>query len=420
MNIVGMIPARSGSQGILDKNIRDFCGRPLISYAIEAALGCNRINKVCLNSDSETYLEIGRKFGAQPYLRPSEFARDDASMKSVVVDFINSLGDGGELFDAVAVLYPTYPLRDSDDIDKIIAAFESLEGCRSLVGLRKPRTHPYKCYTLEEQNHPVSVLDIDEDLFYRRQNYPRHFEITHWACVISTANLDRLNFQLVDRETFGYVITDNVRLADVDTPLDFEFTEFLYKKQENMQIEVPIPKRSSHELEERHISLPLRVTALVLDFDGVLTDNRVVVLDDGREGVICDRGDGLGLSLLRALQIPILVLSSETNSVVQARCDKLLVECIHGTDDKLAVLELWLRQHNLDMSGVIYVGNDINDLDCMQSVECGVAVADAYPEIMNVAKITLASSGGRGAVREIAELIQQRVELTEKKNDAYS
>jgi N-acylneuraminate cytidylyltransferase len=142
----------------------------------------------------------------------------------------------------------------------------------------------------------------------------------------------------------------------------------------------------------------------VLDFDGVMTDNRALILQDGREAVLCNRSDGLAIAALKATGAMLLVLSSEANSVVRARCDKLGVECLQGIGRKWPVLAEWLAKRNIDPAHVVYVGNDVNDLECLQSVGCGVAVADSHEAVRSAARIILDAGGGRGAVREIADL----------------
>jgi N-acylneuraminate cytidylyltransferase len=144
---------------------------------------------------------------------------------------------------------------------------------------------------------------------------------------------------------------------------------------------------------------------VVFDFDGVFTDNHVLVLQDGREAVRCDRGDGQGIAELKRLGLPILVLSTEGNPVVSARCNKLGIVCRQGVKEKLSALMSWLNENHLRPADVVYVGNDLNDLSCLQAVGCGVATSDAYPEAKAAARIVLSSPGGSGAVREIIELI---------------
>lgn len=157
--------------------------------------------------------------------------------------------------------------------------------------------------------------------------------------------------------------------------------------------------------EDLFLLLPEKPALLVLDFDGVLTDDRVYVTEDGKEMVACTRGDGLGITLLRRAGFPVLVLSTEKNPVVAARCTKLQVECIQGCADKTQELKRSLSEKNVPASHVIFVGNDVNDIGCLRLAGCGFAVADAHPMLKEAAKGVLSRPGGRGAVREVAELI---------------
>lgn len=144
---------------------------------------------------------------------------------------------------------------------------------------------------------------------------------------------------------------------------------------------------------------------MVLDFDGVFTDNRVYVSQNESEAVICDRSDGYGIGLVKRAGISVLVLSTEPNPVVQARANKLNIPCIQGLHDKWPALQFWLQEQGIRPEQVVYVGNDVNDLQCMQHVGCAVAVADAYPEILSQADLILEREGGKGAIREICDLI---------------
>jgi YrbI family 3-deoxy-D-manno-octulosonate 8-phosphate phosphatase len=144
---------------------------------------------------------------------------------------------------------------------------------------------------------------------------------------------------------------------------------------------------------------------IVFDFDGVFTDNRVLVLEDGTEGVMCSRSDGLGLSRLRKLGIDMMIMSTEKNPVVAARARKLKLDCVHGVDDKLAELKRQLEDRGYSADKTAFVGNDINDKDCLHFVGLGVVVADAWPEVSAIADLVLERDGGDGAVREFCDAI---------------
>jgi YrbI family 3-deoxy-D-manno-octulosonate 8-phosphate phosphatase len=146
---------------------------------------------------------------------------------------------------------------------------------------------------------------------------------------------------------------------------------------------------------------------LALDFDGVFTDNRVFIDENGRESVVCDRSDSLGIKMLkeRRPDIKILVISKETNPVVKARCDKLKIACRTGIDDKLTLFKKIIDEENVDLHEVAYMGNDVNDLECLSFAGIGIAVADSDPKVLAVADYITHKNGGRGAIREIIDIV---------------
>lgn len=149
----------------------------------------------------------------------------------------------------------------------------------------------------------------------------------------------------------------------------------------------------------------IRRTRLVaFDFDGVFTDNTVYVTDDGHESVRCWRGDGIGLRQLENLGISTVVVSTETNAVVQHRSRKLAVRCFNGCDNKLDTLSELARELGISLDEIAFVGNDVNDLACLTAVGLPVVVMDAHPAVRDVARYRTVAPGGYGAVREVCDL----------------
>ncbi len=152
--------------------------------------------------------------------------------------------------------------------------------------------------------------------------------------------------------------------------------------------------------------LALRVIKfIVFDFDGVFTDNSVYVDQNGIESVRCSRLDGFGISALKDLGLHLMVLSKERNPVVSARCSKLKVDCYQGVDEKAQFLSQHLSKLNIEPAHVAYVGNDINDVGCLQMVGFPMVVADSHPSVMPFARYITRTNGGHGAVREICDFI---------------
>ena len=148
-----------------------------------------------------------------------------------------------------------------------------------------------------------------------------------------------------------------------------------------------------------------KIKLLVLDFDGVMTNNKVYIDENGKEMVCCSRADGLGIENLKKQGVKILVLSKERNRVVKARCKKLKVKCVQKVNDKLKTLNQALEEMNILPSQVCYLGNDINDIECVKFVGLGCAVRNSHLTLLRVADYVTKNKGGDGAVREICDLI---------------
>jgi N-acylneuraminate cytidylyltransferase len=184
---------------------------------------------------------------------------------------------------------------------------------------------------------------------------------------------------------------------DIDTQRDWQRAEWIIS-----QAELPMVLPG-----EGKRPLPTPVDLLVLDFDGVMTDDRVWVSQDGHESVAANRRDGMGIALMHQVGIPMLVLSTEPNPVVAARCRKLNLPVIQGLSDKASTLKQVLHDRQVDPAHVVYMGNDVNDLPCFPLVGCAVVVADAHPDVLPHADLVLKLPGGRGAVRELCDRIIQ-------------
>ena len=149
--------------------------------------------------------------------------------------------------------------------------------------------------------------------------------------------------------------------------------------------------------------LPHPVELLVFDFDGVFTDNRVLTDQNGVESVLCHRGDGLAIDMLRAAGQRMLILSTERNPVVAARAAKLRIPVAWACQDKAAFLQNYLREEGISPTHTVFMGNDVNDLSAMDVVGFAVAPADAHPDVLSVAHWVTQARGGQGAVRELCE-----------------
>ena len=146
-----------------------------------------------------------------------------------------------------------------------------------------------------------------------------------------------------------------------------------------------------------------QIKALVMDFDGVLTDNKVIVNEDGSESVTCSRDDGYAIEKIKELGIITLILTREENNVVIARARKLNTEIIKGEEEKLETLKKWCLKNNIFPEGLAYIGNDLPDIECLEYAKFSFCPADAFVIVRKKAEFILKKKGGDGCIREILE-----------------
>jgi len=156
------------------------------------------------------------------------------------------------------------------------------------------------------------------------------------------------------------------------------------------------------------------IRLIAFDFDGVFTDNMVYVFENGSEAVRCFRSDGIGLRKLEGVGIRPVIISTETNQVVSVRSQKLNIRCEHGIEDKRAALDVIVKEMELTLEQVSFVGNDINDLSCLTCVGLPIVVRDAHPDVLSYARYQTQARGGHGAVREVCDLFEQAFVLKEE------
>lgn len=401
--VLAIIPARGGSKGIPRKNIRDFSGFPLIAWSIAAAKQSELVTRVILSTDDEEIAAVARQWGAEtPFLRPAEFAQDKTTDLPVFVHALEWLEQHeGYKPDVVVQLRPTSPIRPLGLVDDAVRTLLQHADGDSVRGIVPAGQNPHKMWRLPggasaPMQNLLAVEGIEEPYNAPRQILPD----VYWQ----TGHIDAIRPATIlggsmSGKTMYPVMIDPKFTVDLDNLNDWVRAEWLVAFGGLMMV-MPGRKRP----------MPAKIDLLVLDFDGVVTDNRVWVSEDGREMVAANRGDSLILGKLRQAGTEVMILSSEVNPVVAARAKKMRVEAIHGVglDDKAQVLDNLLKERKIDPSHVAYIGNDINDLPCFEMVGWAVAVADAQPEAIRAADFVTTKTGGHGAVREVCDLILNR------------
>ncbi len=247
----------------------------------------------------------------------------------------------------------------------------------------------------------INLLDVEgiaEPYNAPRQILPPIYWQTGHIDVIRTKTI--LKKKSMSGKIIFPMVIDPRYTVDIDNLTDWAKYEWLATFG---KLDIVVP-------DKHHRDMPEQIDLLVLDFDGVVTDNRVWVDENGREMVAAYRSDSLIINDLKQNGIQVVILSSEVNPVVAARAKKMGVEAVHGVKihEKGDVLKEWLAERKIDPSHVVYVGNDNNDLPCFSLVGWSVAVADAQPDVIRAADYVLTKPGGYGAVRELCDLILSR------------
>lgn len=399
-DILALIPARGGSKGIPRKNIRSFAGYPLIAWSIAAAKQSQFVTRVIVSTDAEEIAAVARECGAEtPFLRPAEFAQDTSTDLPVFEHALQWLEENeGYRPEIVIQLRPTSPIRPRTMVDDAIRILLEHRDADCVRGVVPAGQNPFKMWRFDGADKPMTPL-LQVDGIAEPYNAPRQIlPPVYWQ----TGHIDAIRVSTIKQKKSltGDVIyplmIDTRYTVDIDNLSDWAKYEALA----NSGLEMVTPGKLKRPM-------PQKIDLIICDFDGVITDNRVWVDQDGRETVAAYRSDSVRVKDLRAVGIDVMILSSEPNRVVEARARKMGVEAIHGIalHDKGRVMREVLEQKKIKAENVIFIGNDINDLSCFEVAGWSVAVADAYPEVIQAADFVLSKPGGHGALRELSDLL---------------
>ena len=388
MNILSIVPARSNSKGIPGKNIIPIQGKPLIAWNILAAKKSKYINRIVVSTDGIEIKNVSLQYGAEVITRPNYLSNDTATSESALIHVLNTLKEKENYQpDLVVFMQCTSPLTNSEDIDNCIQKLidEKADSATTVT--------PFHYFIWEEQNHCGIGINHDKNIRLRRQDRKPQYIETGAVYVMKTNGFLESKHRFFGKTVLSVMPPERVK--EIDEPNDLVIAEIMLKKE--------IQK-------EQNLSLPHSIDTVFFDFDGVMTDDTVIIDENGKESIPCSRADGMGVSLLKKIGINIVVLSTEKNPVVSARCKKLDIECYQNLGfNKKELMVSYLKERNIFVENTVYMGNDINDIECMRIAGCAVAPHNAISEVKNIAHIITQKSGGNGAVRELCDIILNKI-----------
>lgn len=393
MNIA-FIPVRGGSKSIPLKNIKYICGKPLVYWCVKAACNCKYIDKVYIATDSIKIKETVESFKSgidgdvfikvEVIDRTVESVLDTASTEFAMLEFAKKNN-----FDNIILIQATSPLLVSDDLNRGFKAFNE-KGTDSVISVTRQKRFNW------EIDARGFAQPTNYDVFNRprRQEFNGYlvengaFYITTKKNLLETGNRVSGNIKAVTMYEDTYF--------EIDEPSDWIIVEGLMKKKEMMDTIVHVPD----------------IKMFLTDCDGCLTDGGMYYSEKGDELKKFNTRDGMGFSLLQQKGIITGIITSENVDLNRKRAEKLKLDILEsGCKDKLSTIKRLCEVYNIKIENVVYVGDDVNDLEAIKMVGFGCCPSDSIEKVKEVAKYVTKACGGKGVIREIVEKMEYAQKL---------
>ena len=382
MNIA-FIPVRCGSKSIPFKNIKEFCGKPLVYWNLEALEKSNNIDEIFVATDCEEIKDIVNSFGfskVKVYDRDKENASDTASTESVMLEFINKQNfKDNDLFFLVQA---TSPLTQTKDFDKALETLKNENADSLLTCIRTKR------FFWDKNANPINYDFINRP---RRQDFDGLFMENGAFYINSIENIKKDKNRLSGK--IAIYEMEEFTAVEIDEEDDWLIAE-------KMMYKYILSKRPKPNIK-----------LFLSDVDGTLTDAGMYYGENGEEFKKFNTHDGKGFELLRKAGIKTGIITSENTKIVENRAKKLKVDFLYqGLEHKgkLDIAKEICKELNISLDEVAYIGDDINCKELLSSVGISACPSNALEEIKNIPNIIkLSKAGEEGAVREFCELIMK-------------
>jgi N-acylneuraminate cytidylyltransferase len=375
-NYVALVPLRGGSKSIPDKNIRLIAGKPLCAWVLEAACLSGVFSKIVVSTDSPKIAKIvrGLHLPIQILDRPAELATDEASTESVMLHAAQQVD-----FDVLATIQATSPLVQPEDFQKAHSLFITSGYDSLLTAVRTKRFF---------WSDDGKALNYDPQQRPRRQDFAGSLMENGAFYFTKRSVLELAKCRLGGRICIYEMTAESA--VEIDEQEDWAL------------VERALLDRSKQSLHETLAKIKL----LIVDVDGTLTDAGMYWSAEGDQLKKFNTRDAKGLELVRKVGVEVAIITSENSPIVPARASKLGIQhCFVGVGNKQKCLEALACELRVGLAEVAYIGDDINDLDCLKISGFSACPADAVETVTVTAQYISKYAGGMGAVREICELI---------------
>tara|TARA_Y100000385_G_scaffold90938_1_gene93821 strand:- start:3136 stop:4281 length:1146 start_codon:yes stop_codon:yes gene_type:complete len=379
MKKIAFIPVRGGSKSIPKKNIKIFCGKPLIYWNLIELENCDQVDEIVVASDSEDIISVVEEFKFSKvvvYRRSNENAQDHSTSESIMLEYINFAKL--DLSDVFMLVQATSPFTKSNDFSnglKMMNSYDTVFSCAKI-----------KRFIWDKDSNP---LNYDFKNRPRRQDFDGTFMENGAFCISLVSDIIKYNNRISGN--IGICEMPEYTFVEIDEPEDWIIAERLFLK-------------NNYSLNNYDFS---KIKIFLSDVDGVLTDAGMYYTEKGDEIKKFSTYDGMAFKILQKKGVKVGIITTEDRQLNRNRAQKLSLDFdFHGADDKLKIVKELCKKQNINLNQVAYIGDDVNCFELLSNVgfpACPKNAVDKIKSIPNI--IQLSQNGGSGVVREFVEII---------------
>ena len=379
MKKIAFIPVRGGSKSIPKKNIKIFCGKPLIYWNLIELENCDQVDEIVVASDSEDIISVVEEFKLSKvviYRRSNENAQDHSTSESIMLEYINFAKL--DLSDVFMLVQATSPFTKSNDFSnglKMMNSYDTVFSCAKI-----------KRFIWDKDSNP---LNYDFKNRPRRQDFDGTFMENGAFCISLVSDIIKYNNRISGN--IGICEMPEYTFVEIDEPEDWIIAERLFLK-------------NNYSLNNYDFS---KIKIFLSDVDGVLTDAGMYYTEKGDEIKKFSTYDGMAFKILQKKGVKVGIITTEDRQLNRNRAQKLSLDFdFHGADDKLKIVKELCKKQNINLNQVAYIGDDVNCFELLSNVgfpACPKNAVDKIKSIPNI--IQLSQNGGSGVVREFVEII---------------
>ncbi|MBC8266065.1 MAG: acylneuraminate cytidylyltransferase [Flavobacteriales bacterium] len=379
MSVIAFIPLRGGSKSIPGKNIKVFCGKPLIYWNLIALENTSMVDQVVVATDCVNIRKTVESFRfskVKVYIRSDENAQDYSTSESIMLEYIHHAAlSPSDIFMLVQATSPFTKAKDFNNGLKLMSKHDTVFSCAKI-----------KRFIWEKNGTP---LNYNHNARPRRQDFEGTFMENGAFCISSVADIIKHNNRISGN--IGICEMPEYTFVEIDEVEDWIMAEQLFLKN-NI-------KENANDFSKIKIFLS--------DVDGVLTDAGMYYSENGDELKKFCTYDGMGFNLLQKSDVKVGILTTEDRELNRKRANKLNLDFdFHGAKDKLQIVKDLCKKENVTINEVAYVGDDVNCFSLLSNVGIAACPNNAVSKIKAIPNIIqLQKAGGEGAVREFAEMI---------------